>query len=184
MDMVRDALAGAKLIGMALLRGDWADDYYGRPEIYPTGTVGEISECEQLRDGRYNILLLGRREFVVEREYGDRTYRYARVRWRSVAEGPHLAADVRRELEGLAYTYLERSRCSAFGALLAGGEPDDEVLVNSMCQAMDLSPVEKLWLLEALDLGERVARLRDLLEFRIEELPFAGGAMGRGRWTH
>lgn len=181
--MVHDALGGAKLIGMVLLRGDWANDYYGRPDIFPTGTVGEISQCERLDDGRYNILLLGLREFVVEEEFGDRTYRYARVRWRSRAE-PSLPVAVRADLKRLACAYLERSKSSALGGLVAGGGLDDEVLVNTMCQVMDLAPVEKLWLLEAPDLDERVKRLRQVLEFCIEESRGGPGPAGRDRWSH
>ena len=37
-EMVGDALAGDRLIGMVLLRAGWETDYEGRPEIYPVGT--------------------------------------------------------------------------------------------------------------------------------------------------
>jgi Lon protease-like protein len=36
--MVRDAVKGARLIGMTLLRGDWQQDYAGTPEIFGVGT--------------------------------------------------------------------------------------------------------------------------------------------------
>jgi Lon protease-like protein len=36
-EMVADALAGDRIIGMALLRPGWEGDYEGRPPIYPVG---------------------------------------------------------------------------------------------------------------------------------------------------
>ena len=40
-EMVADCIReGQELIGMTLLRGDWKDDYYGRPEIFEIGCGG------------------------------------------------------------------------------------------------------------------------------------------------
>ena len=38
--MVTDALAGERLIGMVLLRPGWETDYDGRPAVYPIGCSG------------------------------------------------------------------------------------------------------------------------------------------------
>src|SRR5512134_892781 len=66
--MVRDAVRGPRLIGMVLLRGAWQQQYEGRPEIFATGTVGEMAHVEELSDGRSNIVLRGLREFHIREE--------------------------------------------------------------------------------------------------------------------
>src|SRR6185369_2568253 len=73
--MVRDAARGARLIGMALLRGEWEQDYYGRAPIFATGTVGEMVRVEELPDGRFNIVLRGLREYTIVRELERAEYR-------------------------------------------------------------------------------------------------------------
>lgn len=167
-EMIRDALAGDRLIGMVLLRGDWRRCYYGRPEIFGTGTAGRVVRHEKLPDGCYDILLAGLREFETEEEYKDRSYRYARVRWRD-GLGAALLAGERRKLAALARAYLEQGAGPAWAAAVAAEHTADDLYVNAFCQAMDVSPVEKLWLLESSSVSERSQRLCDLLEFGLEE---------------
>src|SRR3954471_21363862 len=65
--MTVDALAGDRLIGMALPRPGWENDYVGKPAIHPVVCVGRILAEQRLADGRFNILLRGlRRARVVE----------------------------------------------------------------------------------------------------------------------
>jgi len=65
--MVRDAVRGARLIGMVLLREDWEREYVGAPAVFGMGTVGELVRSDELPDGRFNIVLRGVREFVIHR---------------------------------------------------------------------------------------------------------------------
>ena len=76
--MVTDALAGERLIGMAMLKPGWesADD---PPPIYAVGGAGEIVESEDLEDGRFNIVLEGRFRYRVIDEAAPDPYRLARV---------------------------------------------------------------------------------------------------------
>src|SRR5262245_40726916 len=75
-DMVRDTPAGERsLIGMVLLRGDWRKEYYQNPEVFAVGCAGRVMSVQPLPDGRYNILLHGLREFVIENEVRERSYR-------------------------------------------------------------------------------------------------------------
>jgi uncharacterized protein len=57
--MLEDALAGDRLIAMALLAPGWEQDYEGRPPLYPMGCLGRIKAYCRLADGAYNVLLLG-----------------------------------------------------------------------------------------------------------------------------
>lgn len=70
-ELVKDALASQRRIGMALLKPGYESDYQGRPPIYPLGCLGTIASEERLEDGRYNIVLHGRTRFrVVEEREG------------------------------------------------------------------------------------------------------------------
>jgi len=57
--LLEDALAGDRLIAMALLSPGWQPQYDGRPPLYPTACLGRITMHHQLEDGAYNVLLLG-----------------------------------------------------------------------------------------------------------------------------
>src|ERR1700675_4355766 len=75
--MVADALAGDRMIGMALLRPGWEREYGGRPAVYGVGCSGVITHVEQLADGRYNIVLRGLERFRIVGEDHERDYRRA-----------------------------------------------------------------------------------------------------------
>jgi Lon protease-like protein len=76
--MVATALAGARTIGMAMLKPGSAAESEA-PEIYRIGGAGEIIESEELPDGRYNILLEARFRFRVLGEDPGEPYRVGRV---------------------------------------------------------------------------------------------------------
>src|SRR5687767_7158030 len=68
--MTADALAGDKVVAMALLKAGWEKSYYGRPAIEPVVCVGKILSHEKLPDGKYNFLLQGVQRARVIRENG------------------------------------------------------------------------------------------------------------------
>ena len=178
-DMVRDALAGDRVIGMVLLRGDWQSDYDGRPEIFPIGTAGRIVRHEPLPDGRCNIVLAGAREFGIECEFDDRSYRYARVCWREGTSEP-LVPSTRERLLALASEYLERRGPAVWGDVLRRPSRDDEVLVNAMCQTVEVPVIEKQLLLEADSLEARAQQLRKVIEFCLADVAGPSGTAGGG----
>ncbi len=47
-EMVADALASDRLIGMVLLKPGWEHEYEGRPPVYPIGCSGVITHVDQL----------------------------------------------------------------------------------------------------------------------------------------
>jgi uncharacterized protein len=168
-DMVRDAARGARLIGMVLLRGEWEQDYYGRPPIFATGTVGEMVRVEELPDGRFNIVLRGLREYTIVRELARATYREAVVTWREVVDDalPHGS---RASIQGLVRRYLVLRGRDVTEEELLRGSVDDETMVNFLAQHLEVAPLEKQAMLEAPSLVERARRLVDVLEFRVQEL--------------
>ena len=177
--MVRDAARGARLIGMALLRGDWQRDYHGRPPIFAIGTVGEMVRVEELPDGRFNIVLRGLREYAIVRELERAEYREASVTWRDPTVDT-LRPGVRDTVRGLVHRYLALLGKEVAEGELLRGAVDDETFVNFLAQHLDVAPLEKQAMLEAVTLEERARRLVDVLEFRLEELRLhPGGSPSR-----
>src|SRR4029450_1421295 len=55
--MVSDALAGDRMIGMVLLQPGYEKDYDRAPSVYDVGCAGLITHVERLNDGRFNLVL-------------------------------------------------------------------------------------------------------------------------------
>lgn len=78
--LMEDALAGDRMIAMALLRPGWEEDYDKAPPLYPVVCLGRITSEERLADGRFNLLLRGlARLRVLEEHNTDHPYRTARA---------------------------------------------------------------------------------------------------------
>src|SRR4051794_14779459 len=67
-DMVRDAMAGPRLIAVAALEPGFEADYHGRPAVRAIVGAGEVIGHEALEDGRSNILLRGVARARIEQE--------------------------------------------------------------------------------------------------------------------
>jgi len=162
--MVRDALGGDRIIGMALLRPGWDAHYEGSPAIYEVGCAGLITHAERLADGRYNIVLQGLEKFRIAAEEEAAEYRRARVEpLHEPLSAPDRARlrNERRRLEALL------SPTSEMGAdvHLTGSMPDED-LVNALAQYLELEPVERQALLERDGLVARCLSLIDLIEMK------------------
>jgi len=179
-EMVADAEGTDRLIGMMLLKGVWERDYYeqpdayDRPDVFDLGCAGRIAELIKLPDGRYNMVLEGTAEFRVVRELHGRSYRQAEVEWRPLSQG---ALDCDTEtLEGLRellFSYLGAPGRDAWHALVEQRNLRGAELINFLCFHLDLTPLEKQTLLEAL--AGRVDCLLDILSFKLEERKLGPG---------
>ena len=67
-DLLEDALADDRLIAMATLAPGWEKQYEGRPPLYPVACLGRITTYHRLKDGTFNILVLGLRRVRLVRE--------------------------------------------------------------------------------------------------------------------
>ncbi len=166
-ELVADAVASDRMIGMVLLRPGWERDYEGRPPVYPIGCSGVITHVERLADGRYNIVLRGIERFRIAAEQNDRSYRVAIVD--SLRDRDLTAVDreaIRRhrsKLESLLAPTMEK------GATDTKMPPTmaDEDLVNALAQYLDLESLEKQALLERQCLRTRAEALVELLEMKM-----------------
>ena len=79
-DLLEDALAGDRLIAMAVLAPGWERNYEGRPRLFPVACLGRITTHFRLADGTYNVLVLGLRRVRLVRELAPvRLFREAEV---------------------------------------------------------------------------------------------------------
>lgn len=176
--MVKDAMANHRLIGMALLRGDWEKGYYGNPDIYPVGCVGEIVSVTPFPDGRYNVVLYGFREYEIQEHILHKTpYRQAKVLLREEPKGlgRTFPAPLKREILDLVQRALGGAD-SDLVKILTDPSLDAEIWLNLCCFSLDVSTLEKQSLLVAKSLEERASYLLNVLHFKLVEkgIPFEG----------
>ena len=185
--LARDVLAGERIIGMVVVRPEFADEMVGDPPLFPVGCAGTITESQRLPTGQYNIVLHGDYRFrIVEEEprRAPQLYRVARV----VPLTDRYDEADRARVERLRTSIIEN-----VGVLLRSSQPeraqsmspeffagiDDATLVNLLSNALALPVEEKQGLLEADSIPERYARLASLLSFQRAEIE-AGDDPSRG----
>ena len=171
-EMVADAVASDRLIGMVLLRPGWERNYEGRPAVYPIGCSGVMTHVERLGDGRYNLVLRGLERFRIVEEDHDRPYRRAVVEpllEQALAAGDREAIRLQRsKLESMlspVRSDLGEGRLVAEARMPAS--MSDEDLVNALAQYLNLEPLEKQALLEKPNLRTRAESLVELLEMKV-----------------
>jgi hypothetical protein len=161
--MVRDALAGDRLIAMVQPKG------HGEPPaLFDIGCLGRIAESEELDDGRFNIVLEGVARLRIAGEAQVTTpYRQVDARQDGFGddEDPEPLASVQRaDLEREARRYAD-----ALGYAVdweAVGRIDDEMLVNGIAQIAPLDVGSKQALLEADGLADRADLLVQFMQFQ------------------
>jgi Lon protease-like protein len=165
--------AGARWIGMVLLKPGWDDvEDDPRPGIFHAGTAGRLVAVDHLPDGRSNIVLRGEFRFEVEREVDGRPYREALVHPLAEAEpdedDPEVVTARRDLLALLARLAAEMGERLPIGtaeiAELGAGHRFVE-LINRVAAELDLPALRKLQLL-ARPLDERAGELLGILRSR------------------
>jgi Lon protease-like protein len=166
--MVTDALAGDRMIGMALLKGGFDLDDDPRPPVYGVGCSGVITHVERLADGRFNLILRGVEKFHIvgeEEASAGQLYRTAIVHPIDEridgSERGGLAAE-RQHLESRLAPLFERARAESF---LPPTMPDAD-LVNALAQYLEFDPVERQALLEQPGPLARCRAMMELLEVK------------------
>ncbi|HEV2746825.1 MAG TPA: LON peptidase substrate-binding domain-containing protein [Allosphingosinicella sp.] len=161
--MVRDALAGDRLIAMIQPR-----DEREPPRLFAVGCVGRITASEELADGRYNIVLegIGRFRLVAE---ADVTTPYRQIDadlcgFGDEVEPEPLASVQRAQLERESRLYADALGYSVDWQAVE--KLDDEALVNGIAQIAPFDPGSKQALLEANGLAARADLLVQFMEFQ------------------
>ncbi len=161
--MVRDALAGERLIGMIQPNEEARD--IGAAKVYGTGCAGRITAFSETEDGRYVITLTGLIRFDVARELPPLN-EYRRVvpdfaRFRRDLEEDTGEVD-RQGFLAVLNGYLEATGIE--GNWEAIEDAETESLVTSLAMMCPFGPPEKQALLEALTLPERIETMSTIME--------------------
>jgi uncharacterized protein len=170
--MVRDAMAGERLIGMVQPR-----DQAEPPALFEIGCLGRLGGVEELEDGRFNIVLEGIGRFRIEREIeADTPYRQVDADRSGFPDGEEpdpLGLAHRADLERESRRYADALGYSVDWDAVT--RLDDEMLVNGIAQIAPLDIGSKQALLEASDLATRCDLLVQFMQFQ-RMIP--GGADG------
>jgi Lon protease-like protein len=165
--MVRDALASDRLIAMIQPRDSSEERGEGPPALFGVGCIGRISTCDELDDGRYNLVLEGLSRFRIAREARVTTpYRQIDADRDGFDEDSDeiLGLAQRAEVEREARAYAD-----SLGYMVdwdSVANLDDEMLVNGICQIAPLDVGSKQALLEARDLAMRADLLVQFMQFQ------------------
>ena len=171
--MIRDALASDNLIAMIQPRPGPGEatgvggDPEETPALFDIGCIGRISACEELDDGRFNIVLEGLSRFRIAREAEVTTpYRQVDADRSAFEEEIETVLGIaqRAEVEREAKAYAD-----SLGYLVdwdSVARLDDEMLVNGICQIAPLDIGSKQALLEARDLTIRADLLVQFMQFQ------------------
>ncbi len=173
-EMLQDALAGDRLIAMALLQPGWEQQYQQRPPIASTVCIGKIVAHTPTQDGRHNILLVGlRRARIVEELSPTFAFRQARVSV-MMDEYPPDDADERAlmcaSLQAIFAKFVPEglARQSSFQHLI--GEPNPlGPLTDTIAYAMNLPLAVKQQLLAEPNVDIRCRLLLRCLKQRLEQ---------------
>ena len=163
LNMVFDALADARLIGMIQ---PLPDSSIPEPALHQTGCAGRIVSFSETRDGRLLIVLGGLCRFdVVSERTVERGYRLAEISWSRFC---HDLKEEQTELESgrllaAAKHLLEhRSMTVEWEALDELGTPE---LIDTLGSSLPFSPQEKQGLVETKVLQDRLNLVTALCEF-------------------
>jgi len=165
--LMRDALAGERVIALALLLPGWERDYHGSPEFHPLACLARIEEAAWLPDDCYHAHLKGLARVQLGRTVREFPYRAVRVQ--VLPQEPLSEDDALVQLERRAL--IETGERCARAAEAAGAQPvpvDEhltfEPLVNNLCMGLAVDPEERMALLAMDSVLERGRRTRELME--------------------
>ena len=162
-DMVNDALADDRIIGVILLRERRKDYRQDIPAVFPIGCSGLITHCERLGDGRFDIVLRGLEKFRILSEDLALSYRRAEIETiNEPTSTPHDLREERHRLEQL----LEERLATTDPKSPIPPEMQDADFVNALAQHLEFEPLEKQTLLERPGVRARCQALVNLLEMK------------------
>jgi len=164
LNMVDDAMAGDRVIGMIQTRGGSR----ARPKLADVGCVGRITSYAETSDGRYLITLTGVCRFQAGEELDLRLpYRQLRANYDRFGddlddEEAQASEAARARFATALKRYLNQRELDIDWE--TAHEAPLEALVNSLCMGLPFEPAEKQAFLEAPDLAGRFEVLTTLLE--------------------
>lgn len=180
-EMLEEAMAGDRLIAMALLMPGWETDYEGRPPLSPMACLGRVTSCQRVADGRYNILLAGLKRAVIRKELTPaKSFREARVRLQEddypMAGSSARPALQRQLLDTFARNLPRSAELREQFEHLIGTQISLGTLTDILAYSLGLSIGAKQRLLAELDVDRRALMLIEHLEHSSQHAAAAGQA--------
>ncbi len=173
-EMIQENSTQGQCIGMALLKDGWEEQYEEAPPIYSMGCVGRIISSHKLSDGCYNIVLQGLNRCTYQEQSVMTNYRQARITLDRPETSLQLTSEVRRHLEKISQEYLTSKKANELCEIIRSVTLPDQTLVHNLSAGLDLSPIEKQFLLESDDLPQQARRLIDFIRFKLADLQTQG----------
>lgn len=174
--LVQEALADDGLVGMALLKPGYEEDYEGTPAIHPVICLGRLLKHAVLPNGHIDVWLYGLARARILEELPSEPFRRARVEVVTDVVAPPaqeaVAQKLRRVLDlvpGRRSVVFEMRRLAA---QLSGVSAGAGRYADAVANVADLAPRERYAVLAEADVGRRLDRLIRLLEQRaLKEAP-------------
>jgi len=170
LQMVDEAMAGKRLIGMIQPRLDGKLREDGEPELSAVGCVGRIVSLNESGDGRYLISLHGVCRFRLAEELSVKTpFRQCKI-LPFVADLTEEVGAGEVDRPGLLKAfrqYLEANQLDADWESVS--RADNATLVNALSMMAPYGPAEKQALLEAPDLKTRAETLVAITEMALAQ---------------
>ena len=158
-ELVRDAVATHKVIGMVEVLPGHENDLPNSPPVREVGCVGFIASHEEVEEGRFLMWLLGLERFQIEQELDVPTsYRQVRVQYHPTPESPKRLAGIRQlrqELRTLLPGMVDLDEASREQFAHHMAEVSDAQLIALASQILEIPSNRKQTLLEAGTLSER-----------------------------
>ena len=168
--LVDDAKDDDGLVGMALLKPGWEDDYQGDPPIHPIVCIGRMLRQQRLPSGNYDVLLYGLFRARIVEELASEPYRRARVeiledralpvQAETIAKRMHRALDL---VPGRKSVIWEMRRMAN---QLRGIDATPGRYADAVANASDLQHEDRYQLLAEADVLRRLEQLIEMLEVR------------------
>jgi Lon protease-like protein len=168
--LVRDTLAGERLVALPRLKPGFEEQYYESPPVFEVCGVGRVTEHQRLADGRWNIVVEGLWRVELLKELTTVPYRLARAR--SLAETALVASTTLTAIKSELLDLVRRlaphlARSGVKIESLARDAQTTGECADALAALVVSDPDERQALLEELDPLERstrlVSRLHELL---------------------
>ena len=161
--MTRDLLAGDKRIIVSLMCTDRETDEHGHPQVPEVAGVGEVVRHEELDDGRYNILVLGRaRARIVEHPFQP-PYRRVRATLLTSNGQPPSEEDLAALVQGATSFASRLRKHDARFRLELPRTRDPGQLADACAHHLLLDGADRQSVLETLDVRARLRRITETL---------------------
>jgi uncharacterized protein len=168
-ELVREVLAGRRILGVARLQPGFEQDYEGRPPVFDVCGVGVIEDCSEREDGRFDLTVRGlSRARILEELPPARAFRRVRAeRVREPVVETALSAAWQLKLASLWQRLSPHlpEQVRDLKALTRGAD-DASAYADRLAAAMVADPEASQQLLTEADPAERLR----LLTARVQEL--------------